>query len=75
MNQQPLHEAARHQKMIIQNIPELDFVSLLHVNMGKAVLEIIYFKRFKLFAEGGGAEFRFLMNSTKTTIYTSYIIK
>lgn len=61
--------------MIIQNIPELDFVNLLQVNIGKDVLEIIYFKYFKLFAEDGGAEFRFLMKSTKTTIYTSYIIK
>lgn len=62
--------------MIIQNIPELDFVNFVkQVNIAKDVLEIIYFKYFKLFAEDGGAEFRFLMKSTKTTIYTSYIIK
>lgn len=61
--------------MIIQNIPELDRVSLLHVKIGKYVLEIVYFKCFKFSAEGDGAEFRFLMKSTKTTIYTSYFIK
>lgn len=75
MNQQPFHEAVRQKKMFIQNIPELDCVSLLHVNIGKDVLEMIYLKCFKLCAEGDGAEFRFLMKSTKTTIYTSYIIK
>lgn len=61
--------------MIIQNIPEPDCVSLLHENIGKNVLEIIYFKCFKLFAESIGAEFRFLMKSTKNIIYTSYVIK
>lgn len=51
--------------MIIQNIPELDCVSLLDAKIGKDVLEIMYFKCFKLFAESDGVEFRFQWNPPK----------
>lgn len=74
MHQKPFHEAVRQSKMIIQNILELDCVSLLHVNIGNDVLEILDFKCYKLFAEGAETEFRFLMKSNKNTMYTIYFI-
>lgn len=59
--------------MIIQNIPELDWVSPLSVNVGKNVLENMYLKLFKSFADGDGTAYSFFMKSNKNTIYTSYI--
>lgn len=59
--------------MIIQNIAELDCISPLSVDVGKDVLEIMYLKLFKSFADGGGAAFSFFMKSNQNTIYTSYI--
>lgn len=59
--------------MILQNIPELDCVSPLSVDVGKDVLEIMDLKLVMSFPDGGGAAFSFFMKSNKNIIYTRYI--
>lgn len=53
-----------------ENIPELDCVSLISVDVVKDVLVIMYLKLCKSFADDVKAAFSFSMKSNGNTVYT-----